>query len=347
MKTTAAILVETGKPLWLEEIEIPSLLPGQVLVEVAYSGVCHTQILEVRGHRGEDPHLPHCLGHEGSGTVLDVGRDVGKVKTGDRVVLSWIKGAGKEVSKTVYPWKNRSVNSGAIAAFLSLAVISENRLTKITENISMQEAAFLGCAVATGVGAIMHTAGAKPGQSVAIFGAGGIGLCAICGAKAIGCDPIIAIDPIREKLEIAKKMGATHLFNPSEINFSKELSGIFPDGVDIAIEASGRPDVMREALESVRGQGGTAVVIGNARQGETVTIDPRHFNMGKRLLGTWGGDSRPDIDYPYYCELLSSGRLNVKPLLTKTYPLSEINEALADLECGKAIRPLIEMPHAN
>lgn len=347
MKTSAAILVETGKPLVLDEVEIPALKAGQVLVKIAYSGVCHTQILEVRGRRGNDCYLPHCLGHEGSGTVLEAGPGVVKVEPGDRVILSWIKGSGGDAPRTTYQRKSQPVNSGAIATFMNMAVVSENRLTKINENISMKEAAFLGCAVATGAGAITNTASAKPGNSVAVFGAGGIGLCAISGAKAIGCRPVIAIDPNSEKLNLAKEMGASHTFNPSIVDLSKELAAILPDGLDIAIEASGKPDVMAAALRSVRPRGGTAVIIGNARYGQTVSIDPKELNMGKRLLGTWGGECRPDIDFPEYCKRLLSQKLNLKPLLEKSYSLNEINLALDDLESGKAARPLIEMIHGQ
>ncbi len=129
MKTTAAILVETGKPLELAELDIPALKPGQVLVEIAFSGVCHTQLSEVRGHRGQDNFLPHCLGHEASGTVRELGAGVTKVADGDRVVLSWIKGSGANVPGTVYGWDGRKVNAGGVTTFMRHAVISENRLT--------------------------------------------------------------------------------------------------------------------------------------------------------------------------------------------------------------------------
>ncbi|HEX8096993.1 MAG TPA: alcohol dehydrogenase catalytic domain-containing protein, partial [Pyrinomonadaceae bacterium] len=129
MKTTAAILVKTGGPLELVELEIPALKPGQALVEVAWSGVCHTQVLECRGYRGEDKFLPHCLGHEGSGVVKEVGPGVGKIKPGDRVILSWIKGSGGDVPGTVYSWGGRKVNAGGITTFSRHSVISENRLT--------------------------------------------------------------------------------------------------------------------------------------------------------------------------------------------------------------------------
>ena len=343
MKTTAAVLVETGKPLILAELDIPALMPGQVLMEIAFSGVCHTQVLECRGYRGEDQHLPHCLGHEGSGTVYEVGPGVTKVKQDDEVILSWIKGSGSDVAGTVYPWGSRSVNAGGITTFSRYSVVSENRLTVLPKDIGMREAVMLGCAVPTGVGAVLNTAQPRPGQSMAVFGTGGVGLCVVAGAALAGCTPVIAVDIRQDKLDLARRMGATYCVNATGADPVEEVGRICPGGVDFAIEATGRPEAMLQALRSVRGQGGSAVVVGNARHGERVELDPRELNMGKRLLGTWGGDSWPDRDYPRYCRLLSSGELNLEPMISKTYSLSHINDAVDDLEAGRAVRPLVDM----
>lgn len=342
MKTLAAVLVETGRPLELAELEIPALRPGQVLVEIAYSGVCHTQLLEARGYRGQDPFLPHCLGHEGSGVVREVGAGVGKVMPEDRVILSWIKGSGADVPGSVYRWGDRSVNAGGITTFSRHAVISENRLTLMPAALPLREAALLGCAVPTGMGAVLNTADPGVGQSLAVFGVGGVGLCAVAAAALAGCLPVIAVDRLPAKLEAARTLGATHIL-PAEGDLLAEIRRLAPEGLDFALEASGRPEVMRLALESVRARGGTAVVIGNARHGEQVQIDPWQLNQGKRLLGTWGGDSRPDIDFPRYGALIAAGRLDLHPLLGRSYALTQVNHALSDLESGTAVRPLIAM----
>lgn len=343
MKTTAAVLVEPGKALVLAELEIPALKSGQVLVEVKFSGVCHTQVLECRGYRGEDPYLPHCLGHEGSGIVCDVGPGVTKVRAGDRVILSWIKGAGADVPGTVYHWNGRTVNAGGITTLGRHAVISENRITPLPEGISMRDAALLGCAVPTGVGAVFNTAQPDPGQSLVIFGTGGVGLCAVAGAAIAGCTPIIAVDIRPDKLELARRMGATHFVHAGEMDPLEAIQRICPGGVDFAIEATGRPAVMLQALHSVRNQGGIAVVVGNARHGETVQLDPKQLNLGKQLRGTWGGDNWPDLDFPRYARLVSSGKLDLEPLMAKTYSLDRINEALDELEASNVARPLIDM----
>jgi S-(hydroxymethyl)glutathione dehydrogenase/alcohol dehydrogenase len=343
MKTEAAILTEIQKPLVVTDIEIPTLKPGQVLVDISYSGICHTQLSECKGTRGEDKYLPHCLGHEGSGVVRDLGAGITKVKVGDRVIISWIKGNGADISSTVYQWGDKKVNAGGVTTFSRKSVISENRLTVIPNDISMERATLLGCAVPTGMGAVLNTAMPRPGQSIAIFGTGGIGLCAVAGAAISGCTPILAIDINPEKLNIAKKMGATHCICSKTSSPLEEIMNICPGGVDFAIEATGIPSVMNNALTSVRAQGGIAVVIGNANFNDKLVIDPRQLNMGKQLRGTWGGDNNPDIDFPRYCQLVQFGRLDLEPLMSTPYSLSEINQALSDLAMGHVVRPLIDM----
>ena len=145
------------------------------------------------------------------------------------------------------------------------------------------------------------------------------------------------------KLETAKRLGATHTINPSTMDVAAELKKLLPGGLDIAIDFTGRTGVMAQALESVRMQGGTAVVVGNAHHGEKLSFDPAQLNQGKRLLGTWGGDSQPDRDYPTYCRLLTAGRVDLTPLMTSRYSLEQANAALDDLEAARAIRPLIDM----
>lgn len=341
MKTKAAVLFKTGEPLKIVELEVPQLKPGQVLVEVTYSGVCHTQILETRGYRGEDAYLPHCLGHEGSGKVLAIGESVTRVKPGDDVLLSWMKASGQNIPGTVYDYRGQPVNAGAITTFSKHSIISENRLTKLPEGASLKEAALIGCAVATGLGAVMNVANAKQGESIAIFGVGGIGQCALMAAVITGCNPIIAIDTNDDKLKLAKEQGATHAINPKTEDAVNAIQKIC--SLDIAVEATGRPQAMNQALQAVRNQGGRAVIIGNARDGEKLEIDPKQFNMGKKLLGTWGGDNNPDEHFPKYLKMLAEGKLSLAELITKTYKLEDINTALDDLEQGKVLRPLIDM----
>jgi S-(hydroxymethyl)glutathione dehydrogenase / alcohol dehydrogenase len=343
MKTEAAILVETGKPLVPAELDIPALKPGQVLVEIAYSGACGTQVMEWRGDRGEDRWLPHCLGHEGTGIVLETGSAVTRVRPDDKVVLSWIKGHGIEAGGAIYDWDRRKVNAGGVTTFQRHAVVSENRLTLLPPDLPMDIAVLLGCAAPTGMGAVFNVLKAQPGDSVAIFGTGGIGLNALMAAQLAGAMPIIGIDPNPTRRALASLCGASDVIDPKATDVLAAIRTIAPQGVDLAVESSGRPDVMEQALQATRPQGGRAVVIGNARHGAVLTLNPGVFNQGKSLLGTWGGDSVPDRDYGRYGRLLAAGRFPVRELLSKPYSLAEADRALADLAAGKVGRPLIDM----
>lgn len=343
MKTTAALLVQTGQPLVITTIETPPLKVGQVLVEIAYSGACGTQVLEARGAKGEDKWVPHCMGHEASGTVIETGIGITRVKVGDRVALSWIKGGGIEAGGAVYDWDGRKVNAGAVTTFQRHAVVSENRLTVLPPEFDMRHAIMLGCALPTGMGAVFNVTRPQPGDTVAVFGAGGIGLAAIMAAHVAGCHPIIAIDPVPLKREMALAHGATHTIDPTAGDPVAAVKAIVPAGVDAAIEATGLPTVMDQALQAVRMQGGRAVVVGNAHHGQNVSLSPGLFNQGKSLLGTWGGDSVPDRDYGRYMRLMTSGRIDVGSLLSAPYRLADINQALDDLEHGRIGRPLIDM----
>jgi S-(hydroxymethyl)glutathione dehydrogenase/alcohol dehydrogenase len=235
------------------------------------------------------------------------------------------------------------VNAGAITTFATHSVISENRLTVMPDGLSMRLAAMIGCAVPTGAGVVFNTARPQPGQSVVVFGVGGIGACAVAAATLCGCMPVIAVDVNPGKLALARQLGATEFVNPKSGDSVNQILGLCKGGVDFAIEATGNPTVMRQSLACVRPQGGTAVVIGNAKHGQSLEIDPRELNQGKRLLGTWGGDNAPDRDYPRYCKLIASGRLNLEPLLSRAYGLLDINAALDDLERGHCVRPLVEI----
>lgn len=344
MKATAAILVETGKPLELWDIEIPALRAGQVLVEVVYSGACRTQVMEAWGMKGEDKWLPHCLGHEGVGRVVETGADVTRVKRDDLVVMSWLKGQGIEAGGAKYAYNGKVVNAGAVTSFQKLAVCSENRLSPIPEGVPPDHAIMLGCALPTGYGCVVNTGRAQAGESIAVFGAGGIGQSAIMTAVALGLDPVIAIDVAADKREMAKAFGAKVLIDPAKddvLSAIKAATG--GKGVDLAVEATGQPGVMAMAFESVRAQGGRAVIAGNAKAGEDLRISPGLLNQGKSLLGTWGGDSVPDRDFPKIAALMAAKKIDVTPLLTKRYALADINQALGDLKDGRVGRPVIDM----
>ena len=298
--------------------------------------------MEWRGDKGEDKWVPHCLGHEGTGTVIEAGSAVTKVKVGDKVVLSWIKGTGIEAGGAVYDWDGKKVNAGGVTTFQRHAVVSENRLTLLPPDLPMDVAVLLGCAAPTGMGAVYNVLKVQPGDAVAVFGTGGIGLNALMAAALAGAMPVIGIDPNPTRRALAQIYGATHVIDASG-DVLAEIKKIVPQGVDLAVESSGIPAVMEQAINATRQQGGRAVVIGNAKHGAVLSLNPGVFNQGKSLLGTWGGDSMPDRDYGRYGRLLNSGRFPVRDLLSKPYSLAQADQALQDLAAGKVGRPLIDM----
>jgi S-(hydroxymethyl)glutathione dehydrogenase / alcohol dehydrogenase len=346
MKTEAALLVETGKPLVVATIATPKLNPGQVLVAIAFSGACGTQLMEVAGAKGEDKWCPHCLGHEGSGTVIEIGTSVTKVMPGDRVVLSWIRGTGMEAGGSIYDWDGKKVNAGGVTTFQRHALVSENRLTLVPDGMDLDVAVLLGCAAPTGMGAVINVLNVKAGNSVVIFGTGGIGLHAVMTASLVGANPVIGVDIKASRRDLARAFGATHIIDPAAGDVAAQIKAIAPQGIDVAVEATGIPAVMAEAVAVTRPRGGRAVVIGNARHDAVFSISPSVFNEGKSLLGTWGGDSIPDRDYGRYANLLSSSRFPVRQLLSAPYRLQDINQALDDLREGRVARPLIDMSKA-
>ncbi|HWB11909.1 MAG TPA: zinc-binding dehydrogenase [Pirellulales bacterium] len=344
MQTEAAILVELNQPLRHATLKLPELKPGQVLVEVAYSGVCHSQLHEVRGRRGPDRFLPHTLGHEGSGTVLEVGEGVTKVRAGDRVVLTWIKGRGAEVPSTVYREGSTAINSGAISTFMRHTVTCENRLVPLAPDVPLAEAALLGCAVPTGAGIVINAAKMNPGASVAVFGVGGIGLSALLAARMLDASPLIAVDVVDSKLAEAIRLGATHAVNSRQRDpLSAILDVTAGRGVDYAVEAAGRRETMEAAFRAVRNQGGLCVLAGNLPHGEQIAIDPFDLIRGKRIVGTWGGETQPDADIPRFVDWFHEGRLPLAQLITREYRLDQINDALADMEQGRVTRALVKM----
>ncbi len=346
MKTLAAVLVEHNKSLELCDLEVPPLRSGQVLVEIAYSGVCRTQLGEAKGWRGPDKFLPHCLGHEASGWVRDIGTTQlhGKVDFDEPVVLSWMKGGGADVTGTKYHQYGRGltdflVNAGPVTTFQRFAVVSENRVTPLAEGIDMKQAALLGCPLPTGIGAVWNTANARPGQSVAVFGCGGVGLSAILGAKLAGCYPVYAVDANKSALNAAVSCGVLCATTSPEF----VVESVVPGGFDIAVECSGSLQAMEQAMACVRPRGGVCVVLGNARSGETLMIDPRWLNDGKQLRGSWGGDTDVDRDFPILMLLMQSGKLDASPLIGETFPLERVNDAMAVLESGGVGRPILDM----
>lgn len=332
----AAILYGTNN-LRIEEVAVAPPGPGQVHVRLAASGICQTQLLEVRGRKGPDKHLPHLLGHEGAGTVVAVGPDVHKVKPGDRVMLSWIKGSGQVVSGGTYASSSGPVNAGPIITFAEQVVVSENRVTPFTADLAFEQAALIACAVATGAGTVLNVAQVQKGQSVAVFGLGGVGLAAIAAARYADASLVVGVDVRDDKLALAQTFGATHTFQASEAERGIAALG----GVDAAIDASGNKQAMEACVRVVKPNGGLAVIAGNLPSGSTIAIDPFGLIQGRRLIGSWGGDTNPDRDFPRFAALAEQGVFHLAELISHRFRLGELSQALDALERGEVTRAVI------
>ena len=340
----AAILTESNKPLIIDDIILPDeLQSGQVLVEIHYSGICGAQINEIEAVKGPDKFLPHLLGHEGAGVVQKIGPGVSTVKEGDHVVLHWRPSKGIQSPTPEYRWNGKKVNAGWVTTFNDQAVISENRLTVIPDDFDMRQASLFGCAVTTAFGVVNNDARIKIGQSVVIFGIGGVGLNIAQAATMVSAHPIVGIDLFKNKLKMGKRFGLTNgiLGGTGELDaLIRNVVG--ENGADVVIETTGNPRIIEQAYELTH-PNGTTVCVGVPRKGDNISIYslPLHFN--KRFTGSQGGNAVPDIDIPRYINLIEAGKMTLDGLTTHEFLLDDINEAIDLFRSGKAGRILVKM----
>jgi S-(hydroxymethyl)glutathione dehydrogenase/alcohol dehydrogenase len=260
----AAILAQSREPLVVDEITLPDALGvGQVLVKVLYSTICGAQLNEIAAAKGPDKFLPHLLGHEASAQVIETGLGVTTVKPGDTVVLHWRPSQGIQCQPPAYQWRGKKLNAGWVTTFSDYAVVSENRMTVISPNYNLRDAPLLGCAVTTAAGVINNDANVKIGESVAVFGVGGVGLNVVQFAVLAGANPIVAVDLVDAKLDMARARGATHCLNPTKVaDLDAEIRKIVGDkGPDKVIETTGAKAVI-ELAYNLTHPDGTCVLVG-------------------------------------------------------------------------------------
>ncbi len=339
----AAILVKQNAPLAIADVEIPELAVGQVLIRVAYTGICGKQLEELRGRRGPDPFLPHLLGHEGAGTVRAIGPGVRKVKPGDHVVLHWMKGSGIDSVTPRFRWNGMPVNAGWVTTFSESTIVSENRLTPIPPDVPLDVACLLGCAVTTGMGIVLNNAALKPGQSIAVFGVGGVGLNVVQAASLVSGHPIVAVDRYAQKLQQAQAFGATHtvLANGDGVR-ARALEATGGQLFDATVDTTGLAAVRTLAYE-LTSHTGMTVLAGVPAQEDRLTLDSFPLHFGRRIIGSHGGDTRPDLDIPRAIRLYRNGRLKLEEQITHRFTLDHINEAMELVERGEAARCVIAM----
>ncbi|MBT6543218.1 MAG: zinc-binding dehydrogenase, partial [Rhodobacteraceae bacterium] len=308
-------------------------------------GACRSQIMEVRGGRGNDPWLPHLLGHEGSGIVVAIGAGVTKVKPGDEVVLGWVKGEGLDVPGAKYKCGDQIINSGRVTTFSNYTIASESRVVKKPAGIPFELAVLFGCALPTGAGMVLNELRPSSEHSVIILGIGGIGLSALMAVKALGVKMIIAVDVSQDKLNLAKKFGASHVFNTNCDGFRQAVHNLTCGGADFCVESGGQVSTIELGFSLIRKGGGKLLFASHPPEGEMIQLAPHELISGKQIAGSWGGATLPDRDIPRFVALFQRANIPLESLLTKRYSLDQINQALDDLDAGRVFRPLIVMEH--
>jgi S-(hydroxymethyl)glutathione dehydrogenase / alcohol dehydrogenase len=354
----AAVLRSAGTPLRVEDITLPDPGPTQVRVRMIATGVCHSDLSLARGTLTHN--TPVVLGHEGCGRVVEVGSEVRDVNPGDAVLLNWAPAcrtcwwcehgepflcanadkagaqayASLDDGSPVYPGLG-------VAAFATETLVAEAACIRIPDDVDLEEAALLGCAVLTGVGAVSHAAAVTAGESVVVIGLGGVGLCAVQGARLAGADPIVAVDSAADKADLARSLGATDVLLPGA-DLGKRVRALTGGrGADHAIECVGTAETIRSAW-SVTRRGGQATIVGLGPRTDTVTfnaLEVAHF--ARTLRGSMYGNGDPAVDVPVLIDHVRAGRLDLGALVTRRLTLDDVEDAFADMIAGHGARSLI------
>ena len=357
----AAVLYDINTSLQIERIALPNIENDQVRVRLVASGVCHSDWHVVKGEWPFIP-IPIILGHEGAGVVEEIGSEVNNIKVGDHVILSWKRNCGLcEMCQVGYPnlcdvkadqrGQPHLLNSGrqmdkfnGLGTFSTETILPQDVVIPIDKEIPLPQAALVGCGVVTGVGAVLNTAKVEPGKSVAVFGCGGVGLNVIQGAMIAGAEPIIAIDILNNKLELGKQFGATHTVNSSQVDPVMAIQDLTEgQGVHYAFEAVGLiSDPFKQSILCTRKRGIT-VYVGHAPVNTPVDFDARILFSEKMVIGSYYGTCRPRVDFPRLLGLYKADKLKLDELVTRVYPLEQINQAFTALGAGEVARSVLDL----
>ncbi len=368
MRIRAAVLERTGAPLAVDDVELAPPGPGEVLVRLHSSGICHSDQNAIDGTA--ETRCPAVLGHEGAGVVEEIGPGVTRVTPGDHVALSWAPSCGRcaeclrelpQLCSTAWPamgtgglldGTTRLSRDGEpiyhysfISSFAEACVLPERSCVPIPDDVPFEVAGLVGCAVTTGVGAVWRTAQVRPGDRVAVIGCGGVGLSALLGAVAAGAGTVVAVDANPAKLEVAHHFGAdeTVLWAGSAEETAEAVAAASGGGVDHAIEATGRPEAMLAAFLSTRPHG-AAVLIGIPRADAVLELPALSIpRMERRVLGSLYGSSRPERDFALTLDLFRRGRLPLDKLISHRLPLAEVARGFELMASGEALRVVLDL----
>ncbi len=362
MKIKAAVLYEPNTPLVVETVDLDEPGDGEVLVRIAAAGVCYSDYHVMKGEWTMP--MPMVLGHEAAGIVDKIGPGVTRVAPGDHVILNFrancgtcrhcvvgrpVLCSGVETPRWFMFDGTARLHKGGrdihhfsrTASFAEYAVVQESGAIPVRKDMPLPQASLVGCAVMTGVGAVINTAKVEPGATVLVIGCGGVGLNVVQGALLAGAERIIAVDTLQNKLSFAREFGATDTLIASEGDVVARVVQMTGGGVDYAFEAIGTPKTIRQAYEAT-GLGGTTVVVGMAPENDEVSLNALSLPRTERVvMGSWYGSARPWVDIPKMVNLYMSDRLKIDPMISRTYRLDEINEAYAALGQGEVARSVI------
>jgi S-(hydroxymethyl)glutathione dehydrogenase/alcohol dehydrogenase len=373
MKTRAAVAWEAQKPLTIETVDIDGPKPGEVLVEVMATGICHTDAYTLSGLDSEGK-FPVILGHEGAGIVREIGTGVTSVKPGDHVIplytpecrncksclsqrtnlctaIRATQGQGVMPDGTSrFHCEVAGRRDGVVfhymgcSTFANFTILPEIAVAKVREDAPFDKICYIGCGVTTGIGAVIYTAKVWPGANVVVFGLGGIGLNVIQGAKMVGADKIVGVDINPARVKMAKKFGMTDFINPTEVGNDKVVQAIIDitgGGADFSFDATGNTAVMRQAIECCHRGWGESIVIGVAESGKEISTRPFQLVTGRVWKGTAFGGARGRTDVPKIVDWYMEGKINIDDLITHTMPLDKINNAFDLMHAGESIRSVV------
>ncbi len=346
-KFKASYLNKINENLKISNISFnDKLKKGQVLVKLKYSGVCGSQLGEISGVKGKDRFLPHLLGHEGSGMVIDIGPGVRHIKKGQRVILHWMKSIGIEAVSPRYFRKSKNINAGKVTTFNEYAIVSENRLTKIPKGLSFRNAVVFGCAITTGYGSVFNDAKIKKNKNILVLGAGGVGISLIQSCKIKKSKEIVVVDLYQSKLNFSKKFGSTKiiLYKNKINNLKSKLSNILKknEKFDYCFDTTGDPKLIELAYNLISANS-KLVLIGVPHFKSKLSINTLGINLGKQIIGSKGGNINPNIDIKKIYRKFKNNKITFSKFYEKTYNIDQINEVINKMKSGKLLgRPLIK-----
>ena len=328
----AAILTQLKKKLLISNIKFnQNLSRGQVLIKLYYSGICGSQIGEINGVKGKDKFLPHLLGHEGTGIIVNKNKHVKKFKVGDRVILHWQKSEGHDSCSPNYFMGKKKINAGKVTTFNEFAVVSENRITRIPKGISEKEAVIFGCALTTGFGAVVYDAKVKNNKSILIFGAGGIGISIIQILALTKPKKIIIVDSNINKKKLLKKFKQKNFIHFDNNNYKKLKDKILNtndgDYFDYVFDTTGNGKIIEIGLDLMLKKS-KLILLGVQNLKEKISFNTLQIVLGKKIIGSTGGNVNPTKDIPLIYKLIKKNNINLKNFYNKIFKLSEINKAI-------------------